>query len=110
MYLFAFNLADDGLFYLAFFVHILRRQIHKGVEYSEKGSYGKIIIIIVTIIIITLTCAMDWHLQKYKQKCQIEKDCIVTYKNGSTYSIAICSCLKCSFSSSGSFGFCQTFD
>ena len=25
-------------------------------------------------------------------------------------SIAICGCLKCPFSSSGSFGFCQTFD
>ena len=25
-------------------------------------------------------------------------------------SIAICGCLKCSFSSSGSFGFCQTFE
>ena len=27
-----------------------------------------------------------------------------------TNSVAICGCLKCSFSSSGSFGFCQTFD
>ena len=26
-----------------------------------------------------------------------------------TNSVAICGCLKCSFSSSGSFGFCQTF-
>ena len=26
------------------------------------------------------------------------------------YSIAICGCLKCTFSSSGSFGFRQTFD
>ena len=25
-------------------------------------------------------------------------------------SIVICGCLKCSFSSSGSFGFCQTFE
>ena len=27
-----------------------------------------------------------------------------------SYSIAICGCLKCLFSSSGWFGFCQTFD
>ena len=30
--------------------------------------------------------------------------------NYSLFSIAICGCLKCLLSSSGSFGFCQTFD
>ena len=33
-----------------------------------------------------------------------------TKRSIACYSIALCGCLKCSFSSSGSFGFCQTFE
>ena len=34
---------------------------------------------------------------------------MVIWKIKYDFSIAICGCLKCFFSSSGSFGFCQTF-
>ena len=51
---------------------------------------------------------MDW------EECIVETPhfeilCGLIYK-ARYNSIAICGCLKSSFSSSGSFGFCETFD